>query len=1618
MKTRLTFLQVLAFLWLLAFGSLSASWADDSTSQGDGTTSTATTEEVTFDFAADNSLLSGLANSTTDMVGEKADVTIRINNFPVRLYHCLRSGDNLQIRGDGSYGGYVSGSMQGTLVQLKFYIPKAYNGSMTLTLQDALGNTKTFTEAYTSAGEHVINVPEADQMENASLIKLAPSARCNISKIILVRKSHEQDYKDPWVRFKRWDGTEIPVSDEKTHDATIGEVLKIESRDIEGFDPVSTTTNPYVVVYTVNGKEPEFTGLTDQKGNWKSGTDKDADGNLIGKEGYVYRRGVILSNVHIDPETQQPTLDDEFRDGQKVTVKLAIYKVEKYADGTLKSATKIKDINKPFTLHRHDELRPKYGTEEQDKHITFTPGTIAALGSPDKPTEFQPGVTVLDPTEQILVENNQATVEPFTNNSIIAKFSHNDCYDLHSLFNSASVTPRKNKASMRSSTLKMRKISVMQMTGDGIASTTVVERYYWFVPARKQMVLEATMEPSTIDMEQEATSTSKVSVKAYYLTDSGKEDTEDNRTYVPWNHGTVTQGVNLVKDNIKIADADLVEFTTPSGQTSFIGYEDADGMTNKVAYFYLKGKATNGNTYLDIKIKRTNYVTVKTDDGGQETALSYSDAYTTVDVAVVGAGTVTPPAISPRSGNYGKTFDATVKGVKGLKTYYLLGNFSAGTGEISTDGTDETDGEATAGTGQVLPNEIPTGKDFADAVKKYADGHDYQFVAGIMTGDDEEALTKLLEVPGRVGAHYTLYAMSEDEHATDDAKKYSRVVYADYLYNKLANPVLTPGIEGKDHYYTFSTAALQVSARVDSRNAVIYYTKDKALEWNVENGKLTTNATLYNAEDGISVKQSNVIYAIAYNDSLGLVSDVVTYQYAKKTFDLNEPVYVVKGTEYPDGSKYKEPLTGQKVRIKAIVYDEADGKNYTIGGDDAGESSKYHIYFTLDGTNPTVSQDTYTQPADGMTGSKRYTGAFEVDDTKFTGRIIAIVVADGLDASDEGAYSVSDRSVFTAFDPKKAYWETTEENCPLGVLKDKDVELTLNGETVMNVEFSKQVDQGEGGTETTWKHYASNEFATGDPINAIGTYTIAPADDLHEGVAEVRDEMGNYYNHGKAYDSRVGNFQTHKSTFALPAKGAYVKFEPKKDGQLTIWCCQEGALYYSNQSTNEQKFNDMFLRKRPMYFVDEAGKAYPTATDGIECAGGLSANWFTDYNLGHWVSKGGSQNGVEQKLYTQQQTQNIYNMFNSVILANKNKENVGLKDYIVYLNDGTHNEVAGYNVTDDSNRQEGDETAFVPDDVTGAGTGVCLPSASYMKYTFDVKAGKTYFFFGWMTKIGIRGFAFEPSSTTDATPDFTIYTGMSATGTGGDSGDNDFTDKVGKSCAQVTVNRTFKRNLWTPLVLPFSVSATQLKQVLGDKTEVVHYRTIQGTVMYFFQHYHQMLVAGTPVLVKPSGHVEGLDDGAESIQNPEFKNVTIESAEVTDKPSDDYNGGSAALCMVGFYKPTQYANGNYYVNSKGLVTLLNNKNGSSTLPGTRAYIVGENVKLSQMAKTSYDNSVAENMGGATTGIDFIGTGDNAIGTDDGNIYNLNGQLLRKGTTDIEGLAKGVYIVGGQKMVVE
>ena len=57
---------------------------------------------------------------------------------------------------------------------------------------------------------------------------------------------------------------------------------------------------------------------------------------------------------------------------------------------------------------------------------------------------------------------------------------------------------------------------------------------------------------------------------------------------------------------------------------------------------------------------------------------------------------------------------------------------------------------------------------------------------------------------------------------------------------------------------------------------------------------------------------------------------------------------------------------------------------------------------------------------------------------------------------------------------------------------------------------------------------------------------------------------------------------TSDKTFRLPAQGSFVRFEPEKDGDLTIWVLQQGALLYEE----DKYFIDDVLRLHPVYLVD------------------------------------------------------------------------------------------------------------------------------------------------------------------------------------------------------------------------------------------------------------------------------------------------------------------------------------------------------------------------------------------------------------------------------------------------
>ena len=1546
---RLQTFRLIALVFMLAMGRMSA-WSD-----AVSPSSVSEDSEIGFQFSGSEE-----SSSIKDLPWNNVDSQTRniaINGYVFNFYNCAKKGtnNNLLVRGDGYYNGHFSFAMNGVVSSVKFEKEtRKAAGTVTLTLSAADGKKVVKTQAVSGTGEFSFDIPESERLTNPT-ITVSADFQLTVSKLTVVKKGGQIAESDTWVRFKKLGSKDyFSTSLDDVPEVSLGQIIEMESNGKDGFNPISTPDNQYVVVYSVynannaGGKNGvTFTNVCDSKGNWKNGNDSypndatkygDKAGQKINLVGYVYRKGVVMTNL-----VEGGSVDNEFTPGTTVAVEVKIYKLTPKHNSNGSSDMEAEIVNsfvKKFKVVSDNNKRPHWGTYQKD--VDFEPGSLKAMDGLDKLDQYKEGMAIVGTSDKVKVITLNGTDSYY----MIAKFSTNDRYDPQSLFNANNITPVVGSKSTTSTSVGARRLSVLQFTPDGIAGENVAESYYYFVK-REQLYFKAVEKGTgntSVELDKTAGAAgegkSTIALTAYYKDGGNEVQVEDLSV------------LNLSQSNITVADP-YVKVTgfSVEGNTAYI---DVEGVSN-------------GTTTVNFKSTKTSI----TDAGSK----NYSDAAINVSVTVKGSGETTPPLVTPSTRSYASAFKASVKGNKGTHTYWILVDGSTSTG-FSASTLAEGEPE----------------KSLAEQIKDEATGVTH--TQGIVkAGDFEGASSNDIEIAAKAGANYELYAVSEAT-TINATTQFSAVAHQSYTYMAEEAPTLTPGTAGAGNYYKFYDE-ISVEAKTTNVNSVVYYKfyekEGDELTFSVDNGEITTNGTLYNEGEKIDISKSSVVYALAYNPATGAYSDVVTYRYVKNCDDLKEqPYFVIDGTKYYNGDIYSSDISAKQVTIEATYYDGDNGDVKTIGGTSVSWSTdKFHIFYTTDGTTPTEK-------------SLPYKGPFTVANPELASKIIAGVFVD----ADK---TMSELSTLNIFNANLAYWQTTEENCPGGVLKDRNVAIEKDGTTFVNVQF------GGFDTDPAWKHYVSHEYATGDPIDHIGVYTIAQSDDTHEGTADVCDENGKLWNHSKANDNTDG-FQTHKATFGLPSKGSFVKFEPKQSGKLIVWCCQEGALYYSNAIDNDlyssSNFNDKFLRKRPAYFVDEAGKSY--VPKEIESAGKLSSNWYNQWSESHWAKKGESQHGVEQKLYTQNQTSYIYNMFREVIDAKKAQANVTpIKDLVVFLNTDAHKNIAGFNVADNG-KNEG-ETDYTADENVD-GTGVCLPSASYMKYTFDVKAGKTYFFFGWMTKIGIRGFGFEPAS--DAlSDDVVVNSGKPASGTNvdasGDSNANDFSGMKGNTYAKVTVKRAFKAGTWTTLVLPFSVNASQVQEVFGEGTQVLHYRTIADRTMYFFKHYHQMIVAGTPVLVKPT----------KDIVNPEFTNVTIESTAVTDKPCNDYNDASDTNCqMIGSYTMQQYNQGDYYISSNGTVKRLNVTN--AQLPGTRAYIVGKDsdglpATVGYMARTAYNNPTPTGMDDETTGIDIINVNENDdtnANHSDNDVYNLSGQQVRHNTGSLEGLSNGVYVSGGKKIL--
>ena len=210
--------------------------------------------------------------------------------------------------------------------------------------------------------------------------------------------------------------------------------------------------------------------------------------------------------------------------------------------------------------------------------------------------------------------------------------------------------------------------------------------------------------------------------------------------------------------------------------------------------------------------------------------------------------------------------------------------------------------------------------------------------------------------------------------------------------------------------------------------------------------------------------------------------------------------------------------------------------------------------------------------------------------------------------------------------------------------------------------------------------------------------------------------------------------------------------------------------------------------------------------------------------------------------------------------------------------------------------------------------------------------------------------------------------------------------------ANVTLNRTLTTR-WNSIVLPFAVSKTQIAAQFGEGTVVAAYKnaTIDETSTTLNFDVVEEMQANVPYLIKP----------AQAGNTYTFEGVAI-------KPTDILEAGEGEIKFVGNYENgKQLAEGDYFIDANR--NLFYSANGTETMKAFRAIFVST---AAASAKTMFF-SIRGNSG-ETTGIEDVKT----LAGKTFDVYSIDGMLVRKNATNLNGLAKGVYVVNGKKYIAK
>ena len=451
--------------------------------------------------------------------------------------------------------------------------------------------------------------------------------------------------------------------------------------------------------------------------------------------------------------------------------------------------------------------------------------------------------------------------------------------------------------------------------------------------------------------------------------------------------------------------------------------------------------------------------------------------------------------------------------------------------------------------------------------------------------------------------------------------------------------------------------------------------------------------------------------------------------------------------------------------------------------------------------------------------------------------------------------------------------------------------------------------------------------------------------------------------------------------FNVPCSGSFLVFNPKTNGKVTAHIFQNGVFDAKTTKKNGNETKEYQYRpQRRVFIMDEAGN-FVTSAARIESTNGKPTGGVYDLTQYKWDLN-------EGKAPTETDVANHFD---------------GLKNFVM-TQDGFKNNVypSALSTKIMPNKaianHQGDKSA----------QGWCVLADSPVTYTFNVKAGKTYYLYNFGSKIGFYGFSFDEDETTP-TVDEVNYNADDA------NANNEVVKTAEGHVAQVKIARKMVANRWTTCVLPFSLNRQQVDAIFGpaycatakEGTQILYFDHIEGNKAYFVRHAYNTIVAGKPFLIKPTKEVTSIN----TADVKDYPYVTIENT----KPDDwcESNG----YVWTSSYNTMNIVKNDYFIgasdgNFKAFAAA------SGTVKGFRGFL---KAKLPAGAKPMMlsisTSSITDGNDGETTGIeDLIINADGELMPANSRIYNINGQLVSEDASNFLSLPSGIYIINGKKYI--